>query len=58
MRVIAAKADSYDFQTVEQGMNELLSGLGGLDQYIRPGDRVLLKPNLVEGMPPEKEVFQ
>lgn len=56
MKLIAAKADSYDFQTVEQGIKENLANLGGLDQYIKPSDKVLLKPNLVEGMPPDKGV--
>lgn len=56
MKVIVSKADSYDYAVVESGIEEVLAGLGGLQSYISPGERVLLKPNLVEGMPPERAV--
>ncbi|MBP2657443.1 MAG: hypothetical protein H6Q69_475 [Firmicutes bacterium] len=26
-----------------------MSHLGGIEKYIQPGDRVLVKPNLIEG---------
>ena len=42
------QANSYDPQVVEKAMTELLAHLGGISQYIQPGERVLVKPNLVE----------
>lgn len=49
-KVAAVKADSYDPQVVEQAMAELLDHLGGISQYIQPGERVLVKPNMLEGV--------
>lgn len=31
-------------------LNEALVLLGGIDKFISPGDRVLLKPNMLEGV--------
>ena len=51
-KVAAVKVDSYDYNyaDVEKGVNEALILLGGLDKFISAGDRVLLKPNMVEGV--------
>lgn len=56
MRVTIARAQSYKYEEVKQATDECLQELGGWRQFIRPGDRVLIKPNLVEGMAPEKAV--
>jgi len=37
-------------------LRQLLEPLGGMAAFVRPGDRVLLKPNLLAGKPPEKAV--
>lgn len=47
-KVAAVKAESYDTQVVTQAMQELLAHLGGIEKYINPGDRVLVKPNMLE----------
>lgn len=47
-KVPVVKADSYDQQVIDQAMQELL--LGGIAKFIQPGDRVLVKPNMLEGM--------
>lgn len=31
-------------------MQELLTHIGGMSQFIQPGDRVLVKPNMLEGV--------
>ena len=51
-KVAAVKVGSYDYnyEDVEKGVNEALKLLGGLDKFINPGDRVLLKPNMLEGV--------
>lgn len=49
-RVAVVQANSYDAQIVEQAMIELLAHLGGMSQYINPGERVLVKPNMLEGV--------
>lgn len=39
-KVAAIKADSYDPQIVQQAITDLLAHLGGMSQFILPGDRV------------------
>jgi uncharacterized protein (DUF362 family) len=47
-KVAVVKADSYDTQVVDQAMQELLTHLGGMSQFVQHGDRVLVKPNMLE----------
>ena len=49
-KVAAVKADSYDPQIVGQAITDLLAHLGGISQFIQPGDRVLVKPNMLEAV--------
>lgn len=56
MRVAAVKVSDYSYQEVERGLSEVVGLLGGLASWVKPGDRVLIKPNMLEGMPPEKAV--
>ncbi|WP_458789379.1 DUF362 domain-containing protein [Adonisia turfae] len=49
------KATSYDVDTLEQQLRDLLAPLGGMAAYVKPGQRVLLKPNLLTGARPTKE---
>ncbi|MDV3353227.1 DUF362 domain-containing protein [Leptothoe sp. LEGE 181152] len=49
------KATSYDIDTLEQQLRDLLAPLGGMAAYVKPGQRVLLKPNLLTGARPTKE---
>lgn len=55
-KVAVVKAESYDQQVVERSMTELLDHLGGIEKYIQPGDRVLVKPNMLEGVDKGKHV--
>lgn len=52
-KVAAVKADSYDPHIVQQAIADLLAHIGGMSQFIQPGDRVLVKPNMLEAV--EKE---
>jgi uncharacterized protein (DUF362 family) len=48
-----AACDSYDPAAVRQALAALLAPLGGLPSFIRPGARVLVKPNWIVARPPE-----
>jgi uncharacterized protein (DUF362 family) len=48
-------ATSYDQQVLKTSLTNLLQPLGGIQAIVKPGDRVLLKPNLLTGKRPEKE---
>ncbi|MEM1253634.1 MAG: DUF362 domain-containing protein [Cyanobacteria bacterium P01_H01_bin.21] len=49
------KATSYSVDVLEQRLRTLLAPLGGMEAYVKPGQRVLLKPNLLTGSRPTKE---
>lgn len=55
-KVAVVKTESYDTQVVEQAMQELLAHLGGMEKFITPGDKVLIKPNMLEGVDKDKSV--
>jgi uncharacterized protein (DUF362 family) len=41
------RADSYDLLTLRSSLENLLEPLGGMQSFVKKGDRVLLKPNLL-----------
>ena len=49
------RAQSYDRTLLRQSLEALLEPLGGMGAFVKPGDRVLLKPNLLTGARPTKE---
>ncbi|MBO8126367.1 MAG: DUF362 domain-containing protein [Firmicutes bacterium] len=44
----------YEESLVRAGLDRLLQSLGGWDQYVRPGQTVLLKPNMIGPRTPDK----
>jgi len=48
-------ADNYELEILELKLQALLAPLGGMSAFVKPGDRVLLKPNLLTGARPTKE---
>jgi uncharacterized protein (DUF362 family)/Pyruvate/2-oxoacid:ferredoxin oxidoreductase delta subunit len=56
VKVAAVKVNSYAQQEVAQGLAEALDLLGGLATYVQPGQKVLLKVNMLEGLPPDRAV--
>ncbi|ABB14087.1 DUF362 domain-containing protein [Carboxydothermus hydrogenoformans] len=56
MKVCAAKCSSYNYAEVEAAVAEVFSEFGGIETFIKPGERVLIKPNMLEGLPPERAV--
>ncbi len=49
------RAETYEVEALQQHLEALLAPLGGMAQFVKPGDRVLLKPNLLTGSRPTKE---
>lgn len=49
------QAQSYDREQLRHHLETLLAPLGGIQAIVKPGDRVLLKPNLLTGARPQKE---
>ena len=48
-------AQSYELDQLRQSLETLLEPLGGITAFVKPGDRVLLKPNMLTGARPTKE---
>jgi len=44
----------YDYSLVREGLQRTIDDLGGLERYIKSGDTVLLKVNLLMKKAPEK----
>jgi uncharacterized protein (DUF362 family) len=54
--VCLIRANSYsDLAALRASVEQLLEPLGGMGSIVKPGDRVLLKPNLLTGARPTKE---
>ncbi len=49
------RAQSYELEALRHSLEALLEPLGGMAAIVKPGDRVLLKPNLLTGAKPQKE---
>jgi uncharacterized protein (DUF362 family) len=49
------RATSYQAAQLRQSIEAVLAPLGGMSAFVKPGDRVLLKPNLLTGARPTKE---
>jgi uncharacterized protein (DUF362 family) len=49
------RAETYEEQALRQAVIEVLAPLGGITAFVKPGQRVLLKPNLLTGARPTKE---
>lgn len=49
------RAATYEEQALRQLTIDLLAPLGGMAAFVQPGQRVLLKPNLLTGARPTKE---
>ena len=54
--VSLVSVQSYDLSAVEQALRDCLAPLGGMQAFVSPGQRVLLKPNVLGGFAPEKAV--
>ncbi|KAB8317518.1 DUF362 domain-containing protein [Tolypothrix campylonemoides VB511288] len=49
------RATSYEREALRESLETLLEPLGGIAAFVKPGNRVLLKPNLLTGARPGKE---
>ena len=57
--VALARCTSYDYadDAVQDGVRRSVELLGGMGRFVKPGQQVLLKPNLVRAAPPEEMVL-
>jgi len=55
-RVAVIPCTDYSPDLVSRAVHEGLNALGGMAQFAAPGEKILLKPNLLAGDPPERAV--
>jgi uncharacterized protein (DUF362 family) len=49
------RAETYEIEALQDHLVSLLAPLGGMENFVKPGDHVLLKPNLLTSSRPTKE---
>jgi uncharacterized protein (DUF362 family)/NAD-dependent dihydropyrimidine dehydrogenase PreA subunit len=54
--VALERCDGYDPERVYSALKRGIERLGGLDRFARPGERILLKPNILSGAVPDLAV--
>ncbi len=45
-----------NYKDVSRAVERVVALLGGIDRFVKPGSRVLIKPNMLAGKAPEKAV--
>ena len=55
-KVALVRCDTYDDEKVYESIRSGLNLLGGVAQFAKPGERIVLKPNVLMGSKPEKSV--
>ena len=52
--VALVRCESYEPEAVQAAVQRGLSLLGGVEQFVQPGETILFKPNILEGADPMK----
>ena len=53
-KVAVIRCESYDVQEVTTAVQRGIDLLGGIEQFVQPGETILFKPNILEGGDPDK----
>ena len=56
MKVSVVKAENYNKNIVDTAVNEAIELIGGWQYFIKKGDKVLIKPNMLTNVTPEKAI--
>lgn len=51
------KCSDYSEDMIQSALNEAIAPLGGWDHFIHPEQRILLKPNFIRALPPERQAI-
>jgi len=54
--VAAVRCTDYEIETVRAALAKLLAPLGGMAAFVRPGERIALKPNVLIPSAPERAI--
>ncbi len=56
--VALIRCENYDAEKVTQAVSRQFDLLGGIERFVKRGDRVLLKPNFIAPRPPDRSPAQ
>jgi len=56
-RVALVPCDGYEPRQVEEAVRQAVDLLGGMARFVSPGQRVLVKPNLLQASDPEQAII-
>ena len=56
-KVAVVRCESYEVEEVRAAVQRGLDLLGGVEQFVQPGEKILFKPNILEGGDPMKCIF-
>ena len=54
--VVLIPTDTYEQAVVDASVRRGIGLLGGIGQFVKPEEKILLKPNLLSGAAPEKAI--
>ena len=46
-KVSIVKTENHSYEAIKQAVDQVIRDIGGLEDIIKPGDKVIIKPNLV-----------
>lgn len=55
-QVAIKKCSNYNSENVQRAVFEAVGLLGGIEKFVKPGQKVLIKPNVLSARPPESGV--
>ncbi len=55
-KVSVKKVSEYNYEFVYSSIKEAIEDIGGIQTFIKPGEKVLLKPNLLGAFHPDKAI--
>lgn len=53
-KVALIRCESYDYEKVKEAVERGVSLIGGAESFVKPGEKIVLKPNLLSADPPER----
>jgi len=53
-KVCIARCNNYELENIEKAVRSILEPLGGMKAFVREGNNVLVKPNMLRGAKPEE----
>jgi uncharacterized protein (DUF362 family) len=54
--VSISKCSSYQLEEVQTAVLKCLDAIGGISSFIKPGDKVMIKPNMLQGRSPDEAI--